>query len=176
MQNQTGQTETLPLRDIHLPDPVSWWPPAPGWWLVLGSIIAIAIFTLLIKKIRQRNLLKNFALGELTNIHNQYENDNNKKILAQSLSILLRRVSVSFYPRKNVASLTGEQWLQHLDNTSDKKGFNTAEGHALITAPYLPEGKNPGDNSNGINADSLISLCKTWVLSQPKKQATGKHS
>ncbi len=22
----------LPLRDLHLPDAVGWWPLAPGWW------------------------------------------------------------------------------------------------------------------------------------------------
>ena len=24
------------LRDVHMPDPISWWPPAFGWWMIMG--------------------------------------------------------------------------------------------------------------------------------------------
>ncbi|MBV1912177.1 MAG: DUF4381 domain-containing protein, partial [Cycloclasticus sp.] len=34
--------EELPLRDIHLPDAITWWPPAIGWWLLLAVIIVAA--------------------------------------------------------------------------------------------------------------------------------------
>jgi hypothetical protein len=27
------------LRDVHLPDPISWWPPAFGWWMIMGLLI-----------------------------------------------------------------------------------------------------------------------------------------
>jgi len=30
---------SIPLRDIHLPDPIGWWPPAPGWSIVLGLLV-----------------------------------------------------------------------------------------------------------------------------------------
>ena len=29
------------LRGYHPPDPVSWWPPAPGWWLLALLILGL---------------------------------------------------------------------------------------------------------------------------------------
>jgi len=31
------------LRDIHLPGAVTLWPLAPGWWLILGGLLALAL-------------------------------------------------------------------------------------------------------------------------------------
>ena len=32
------------LRDIHLPEAVHWWPPAPGWWIVTTLVLALLIW------------------------------------------------------------------------------------------------------------------------------------
>jgi len=29
------------LRDIHLPEAVHWWPPAPGWWIVAALLLGL---------------------------------------------------------------------------------------------------------------------------------------
>ena len=29
----------LPLRDLRLPEPVGWWPPAPGWWILAAIVV-----------------------------------------------------------------------------------------------------------------------------------------
>lgn len=169
MAGNTLDTEPLPLRDIHLPDPVSWWPPAPGWWILTGSLVLIAALYFIIKKIRQRKQLQKAALRELDMIRKQYESSNDSRALIQSLSVLLRRSSISFYPRHDVASLTGKKWLQHLDNTAEKKGF--LDNEILITAPYLPT-----NSKLDINAEVLVDLCESWLRVQPVKSPKGTRA
>lgn len=156
--------ETLPLRDIHLPEPVSWWPPAPGWWLLLFTLMLMILGAYIIRRIRKRRLLRRTVLAELKKIREQYDEKGDKLELVQALSSLMRRASISFYRRKDSAGLTGERWLQHLDNTAQRKEFEHGNGKILARAPYLPA-------SSPIDADchDLLALCQDWLNNQPVK-------
>lgn len=156
--------EPLPLRDIHLPEAISWWPPAPGWWLLLLTMAVLLAAIPSYRRLRKRSLLKRTVLAELEAIRRQYQQEHNQTELVQALSALMRRASISFYQRSDTASLTGTQWLRHLDETAERKGFEHGDGSILATAPYLP-----ANSQLDINFDDLVSLCEAWLRRQPVK-------
>ena len=166
MQTQLPQATDLPLRDIHLPDAISWWPPAPGWWILLGMLVVSAVSVYLLRAFYLSRRVKRSALEELESIRHQYEQTRNQKQLAEQLSILMRRASISFHPRSEAASLTGTNWLDYLDSTSKQPGFNQEAGQLLISAPYLPA-DHAISNETASNADALLSLCENWLRAQP---------
>lgn len=155
---------TLPLRDIHLPEPVSWWPPAPGWWLLLLLVLLILASLWLWQKMYQRKQLHRDALSELNHIRQQYKNHGNKIQLVQSLSVFLRRACISFYPRQNAASLTGTDWLNYLDQSAQQTEFTQGVGRVFADAPYLPH-----TSEANFDANALLMLCETWLQSQSHK-------
>ncbi|HHJ34585.1 MAG TPA: DUF4381 domain-containing protein [Gammaproteobacteria bacterium] len=166
--------ELLELRDIHLPPPVSWWPLAPGWWLLLVAVLILIIVFFITRKIHQKRQLKRDIHSELDNIKKAYQQTQNKSQLAKSLSVLLRRASISYYPdtgdtKNNIAGLTGKDWLAWLDstNTYSQKStrFQSDTGDALINAPYLPD-----DTDFGFDAQALIALTESWLLSKHKNR------
>ena len=159
-----AKSATLELRDIHLPEPISWWPPAPGWWFLLGALLLIALGVFLFRRYQKKLALKKQVLAEFKNICTQYQNDKNLTALIQSISILLRRACISFYPRSEAASLTGKAWLHFLDSTANEKSFNTEHGQLIATAPYLAE-----NTKLDIDAEKIISLCENWLKAQPDK-------
>ena len=124
----------LPLRDIHLPEPVSWWPPAPGWWLLLAlSIALVATGWWLLARYRRRRVLRQLQ-QELQHIREGYLQDKDAAVLGR-LSVLLRRACLSFYPRHEVASLTGDDWLGFL-NSRTRNAFDDDAAQLLLQAPY----------------------------------------
>lgn len=159
---------TLELRDIHLPDPISWWPLAPGWWITLAIALLIIATVYFARKIYLGKQLRRDISAELEHIKQQYQQTENKPQLARDLSVLLRRANISYYPESHIAGLTGKHWLQHLDKSNDKAPadhlFQSETGEVLLSAPYLPD-----EADLDFDASILISLCETWLMSAHNK-------
>lgn len=157
------ETETLPLRDIHLPDPISWWPPAPGWWALLGSLFLLVLGLRIFLSIKRRRRVRVAAINELQSIANAFELKRDAHGLVKDLSILLRRICLSYFPRAEVAGLTGEKWLTFLDSCLDWQNitdrFSQGTGRALITAPYQA--------ASEVDGKKLLSLCGIWIKALP---------
>lgn len=146
----------LPLRDIHLPEAITWWPPAPGWWVsvVLAIVIIVLVTRWLRHRVKRLAPYKSAQL-ELQQIKSHYKNGQDAQLLSQELSILLRRISMTIAPREEAAGLTGDSWLSFLDTLVDQTIFNTATGRQLITAPYQP--------AHSINGQALVDLSEQWL-------------
>ncbi len=154
------QETELALKDIHLPDAISWWPPAIGWWLLVLLIPTLLVFSYwLYKRLTRKTALKT-AKKTLAAIKLNTELDNTQKL--RELSILLRRVAVSLAPRTEVASLTGHSWLAFLDQSLSGAPFSQGGGQVLITAPY----RNTAPSDQEITI--LFSLSEEWLKAQTK--------
>ena len=141
------------LRDIHLPNSVSIWPIAPGWYILLGLFFIFVLMGWFYYRYSQGKKYKYgfIALQELERIH--YRRQEKNSLIA--LSALLRRTALAIYPRHEVAGLHGEAWLQFLDKTSKTTAFTEGAGHVLITAPYQDHVK--------VKLDIVFELVETWI-------------
>lgn len=88
------KTPELPLRDIHLPDAVSWWPLAPGWWLSLAVLVMLLAALAWWWRGAPLRRLRQAALAELGSIEQAYSHSGDGHACAQALSRLLRRVAL----------------------------------------------------------------------------------
>lgn len=144
------------LRGYHLPEPISWWPPAPGWWLLalLALVLAAAAIHWLARRYR-RNAVARAARSELAALGASFERDGDGAAFARGLSRLLRRLALTRFPRGGVAGLTGEDWLAFLDEHGGQGRFREGPGRALLEAPYRPAPELP--------AEDLLALVGEWV-------------
>ncbi len=155
----------LPLRDLHLPEAVSWWPLAPGWWVLL-AVAAIALGVVLRHAWRQWrfNAPRRHALAELQQVEADYLQNRDPVRLAQRVSELLRRAMLAYAPRKEVAGLIGDDWLQWLDEGLPVPYFHTDGGKSLLQLPY----RNPADDFAGIDIDALLSAVRLRIATPLK--------
>ncbi|MGF1684017.1 DUF4381 domain-containing protein [Photobacterium minamisatsumaniensis] len=109
---------TLPLAELHLPEMPNQWPLAWGWWVIIliGFVVmAYTIYKMMI--VKKQNQARREALTLLKSLRSiDRFND---------INLLLRQVAISYYPRHDVAGLTGTQWLGFLDSLlpESKRGF-----------------------------------------------------
>lgn len=143
------------LRDIHLPPEPALWPPAPGWWLV---VLAVALLAALAFRRHRRGRALREALRELEALAAAHRSASDPIRLARSLSQLLRRYALARFPNAGIAGLTGDAWLQFLDEHGGAGRFNGADGALLASLPYrdVPPDALPAP-------DALIALVRGWL-------------
>lgn len=152
----------LPLRDIHLPEAIGWWPPALGWWLLAILIpLLIALMVWLYKRITRKTAIK-AAKKLLLQIKQNTQSNNSQKL--QDLSALIRRVAISTTNREKCAGLTGQQWLVFLDQSVKGTPFTQGIGQMLADAPYQQSAPTDADILQ------LTSLCEDWLKAQGKRK------
>ena len=158
----------LPLRDLHLPEAVGWWPLAPGWWLLI-LLGAIAVTWLLLRSWRRWrfNAARRHALALLQEVETDYLADRNPVRLGRRVSELLRRAMLAYAPREEVAGLTGENWLQWLDQGLPVPYFHTDGGKSLLQLPYQDPDSDPG----AVDIDALLSAVR-MRLSTPLEETS----
>jgi len=154
------------LRDIHLPEPVSWWPPAPGWWILLGLILLVVAALVwwlrhgkqqqaTVKQFSQSDIIEQ-ALSELGELQEQA--DDGHAVLVD-LSALLRRVAIRLHQDDaSIAGLSGDGWLIWLDKQWDKDAFSCGAGRLLLDAPFQRRGD--------IDIEAQLRLVRQWIEAQ----------
>jgi hypothetical protein len=143
------------LHDIHLPEPVSFWPPAIGWWLLaLLVLVGIGLFVWMVRR-KKRITWQKTALAQLQQLHASYQKNNKKDEFISALSVLVRRSAIAAHDRRRVANLTGDAWLKFLDNSGNTNIFTNGAGRALAVAPYSPNAD--------IDAGQLKNAVEHWI-------------
>jgi hypothetical protein len=164
--NPTTDVSQLPLRDIHLPGTVGWWPPAFGWWL-LAALVLVAIALLAIHHYRRRHLRA--ALRALQRVQVELQQGAEPVGCLQRVSTVLRRfamtsVDAGAAPQEvPVAGLIGERWLEYLDSRWGRKEFAAGAGRQLLAAPYARP--NTIERSAALE---LTQICLAWLAAQPR--------
>lgn len=141
--------EELPLRDLHLPDQVAWWPLAIGWWILLGLVLLGGVYWLW-RRHRISHALETKLITMIAGIKED-PGLNDQERLTQ-LCLLLKRYAITRSGREHVAGLIGSDWTAWLSKHLGSELFVTQFSNLLLEDAYSPS-SDLGD------LEGLFALC-----------------
>ena len=155
------ELQQLPLRPMQLPEAISWWPMAPGWWLLL--VLFVVLFFVCVRAVfgwvrRRRADPRRFALAELADIQQRYQQSEDKALLLTHCNQLLKRTALTLFPRQEVAALSGDDWLTFLLQHS--RGCQAHALQCLADGPYRPH--------LDYDSSALFLACRQWLKTAVK--------
>ena len=149
--------QEIPLRALHLPEAVGWWPLAAGWWVLIVLLVAAAGFLLRAwSRRRAHAAARRKALKQLEKSRSAYAYHGNPVTLGAEVSELLRRTMLAYAPRAEVAGLTGDAWLAWLDRDLDEPRFHKGAGRSLLELPY----RKPETVAEDVDIDGMLAAVR----------------
>lgn len=131
------------LRDVHAPDPITWWPPAIGWWMVaILSLLALVCLAWVATRYFRKNAWRRAALKEFGELKKAYATQPSHENLSRII-VLLRRCLASASRNRTSLVQTGKAWRELLQTASS--GLNEkdidilSEGHYQVESALLDQ-------------------------------------
>ncbi len=145
------------IDEIILPEAVSWWLSAPGWQFLgffLGVVLLVYIWRLTKRWYQNRYRRKALQLLE------QLEQNTSLTEIIAKLPFYIKTTALHAYPRTDVASLTGNDWLAFLDDHYSGPSFQQGTGRHLLTISYQSSDKW---QFNDDEATQLLNMSRQWI-------------
>lgn len=113
--SDTAANELKQLKDLALPEPISWFPHTWAWFALFAAIFCALIYVLYRWFRRYHaNAYRREALQELEHIEDVLIQSNNAVSASQQLARVLKRVALVSWPRTKVARLSGDEWISFM--------------------------------------------------------------
>lgn len=141
------------MHNIKEPDPVSWWPLAPGWWLLIGLTAALLCWLAykLVRRAKQNRYRKE-ALALLAKVAAQPEQHS-----VTDINEIIKRTALHAYPRERpeIARNYGERWVQWLNSKCSAPVITGTAADALAHDTYKADASAPLKTS--------LEAARRWV-------------
>ena len=163
-----SQNPLAQLRDIHLPEPIGWWPLSASLWVALILVIT-ALLTVgwMFYKRHQKNRYRRQALAQLKRQIADYRQHRQQHTLCQQLLVILRRCLLSANRESVAINLSAAHLLQQLNLKTGKPLFSA---ELCEQAQLLAYAAHPSPHSHPLSEqqiDKLLSGARTCIKAMP---------
>ncbi|MCL6416445.1 DUF4381 domain-containing protein [Aestuariirhabdus sp. Z084] len=158
------------IEEVQLPPPVSWAPQTGGWALLAGLLVLLLGY-LAYKGLRHWwcNRYRRQALHQLKQCRRHTESP---RALARQIPLLLKATALQAFPRAQVASLSGERWLEFLDAQYPGPPFCGDLGRLMLTLDYAPPSHQTIDAQQ---ARQLSEMARHWIRTHQRPPGGPHH-
>jgi len=146
------------LKDIHLPETISNWPMAFGWWALLAVVLVLLCTSLYFwRQYQIKNANKKAALRLLNHQYEQFKASKDSQRFLQQVNQVLKRYCLKAFPE--AIHLSGPAWTNFLINTSAKDAhatfFDQPTANAISQGIYQEHCQ--------YDAHTLYQACTSWL-------------
>lgn len=150
------------LADIAVPPPVSMMPATWGWAL-LAAVLALLIAAAALRWLRQRraNRYRREALAALEALRPHLAAPESRAEALRAMAPLIKRTAIAAWPRRDVAALSGPDWVEFLRRSDGRGGLPASDWALLDDLEY--RGQDALAQVDERQARAFFSAAAGWI-------------
>ena len=154
--NPQGVDLLSQMRDIRAAPEVSWWPPAPGWWVLAFLILLLALYLAYRGwKAWRRRWVRRRTLRWVDDVERGIDPRSAPQEFVAAINRIFKVIALSAFPDRNCARLQGEAWARFVAGEMADDP-DVAQLDVLASGPYQPAPR--------FDADALSRLARRWIM------------